>query len=258
MKFLHILFSIIFLTFCLTVNAQKMDAKSKVLLEKLSTLNGNYDSLIALNDVQFTYNKVIHGNTRTSQEKLIFKGEHSLSTYKGEYKQQQGIVKRSSVNGKGTMSIDDEMLMDEKSKKVAVYANSITFYWFTMMYKLSDPSTVSTYMGQERVDSIVYDKVKLVFDYSQLEKKSHDEYLLYFNPKTHLVDLFMYSATNGDVIKNPKAKVFVTYKVVQGIHVPVIRKHFKPNDKGEWGIYGVFTFLDVVFDNGFEIEDFKF
>jgi len=108
------------------------------------------------------------------------------------------------------MSIDDEMLMDEKSKKVAVYANSITFYWFTMMYKLSDPSTISTYMGQEKINEIVYDKVKLVFDYSQSDKKSHDEYLLYFNPETHLVDIFLYSATNGDVIKDPKSKVYVT------------------------------------------------
>jgi len=240
----------------LPLNAQKMDAKSKILLENLEAVNGTYDSLLALNDVQFTYNKVIYGNTRTSQEKLIFNGEHSLSSYNGEYKNQQGVVKRSSVKGKGLMSIDDEILPDEKSKKVAVYANSITFYWFTMMYKLTDPSTVSTYIGQEKVDSTVYDKVKLVFDYSQSEKKSHDEYLLYFNPKTHLVDLFLYSETNGDVIKNPKAKVFVTYKKYQGIHVPVIRKHFKRNEKGEWGIYGVFTFLDVVFDNGFIIEDF--
>jgi hypothetical protein len=240
----------------LPLNAQKMDAKSKILLENLEAINGNYDSLIALNDVQFTYNKVIYGNTRTSQEKLIFKGEHSLSTYNGEYKQQQGIIKRSSVNGKGLMSIDDEILPDEKSKKVAVYANSITFYWFTMMYKLADPSTISTYLGQEKIDSVTYDKVKLVFDYSKLDKKANDEYLLYFNPETHLVDLFLYSETNGDVIKNPKAKVFVTYKVFQGVHVPVIRRHFKKNEKGEWDIYGVFSFLDVVFDNGFEIEDF--
>jgi hypothetical protein len=257
MKSLHIFFFIALFLFHLPANAQRMDTKSKIFLEKLNEINGNYESLIALNDVQFTYTKVIHGNTRVSNEQLIFKGEHSLSTYNGEYKQQQGIVKRSSVNSKGAMSIDDKILTAEKSKKVAVYANSITFYWFTMMYKLSDPSTVSTYIGQETIDEMVYDKVKLVFDYSKLNKKSHDEYLLYFNPDTHLVDVFMYSETNGDVIKNPKAKVFVTYKVTQGIHVPAIRKHFKLNEKGEWGIYGVFTFSGVTFDNGFELEDFK-
>jgi len=59
-----------------------MDAKSKELLGKLEALNGNYDSLLVLKDVQFDYTKVIHGNTRMSKEQLIFKGEHSLSTYK--------------------------------------------------------------------------------------------------------------------------------------------------------------------------------
>lgn len=257
MKSLYLVSFIAFFFFYLPANAQKMDVKSKDLLKKLDTTNGGYASLIKANDVEFTYTKVIHGNTRVSNEQLIFKGEHSLSTYNGEYKSQQGIIKRSSVNGKGTMSIDEQVLSEEKSKKVAVYANSITFYWFTMMYKLSDPSTISTYLGQEKIDSVTYNKIKLVFDYGQLDKKSNDEYLLYFNLDTHLVDVFMYSETNGDVLKNPKAKVFVTYKVVQGVYVPVIRKHFKPNEKGEWDIYGVFTFSDVVFDNGFVLEDFK-
>lgn len=257
MKSLHIIFPIALFFFYLPANAQKMDSKSKDLLGKLDAVNGGYESLLAVKDVKFNYTKVIHGNTRMSEEQLIFKGEHSVSTYKGEYKNQQGIIKRSSVNGMGTMSIDGQILSEEKSKKVAVYANNITFYWFTMMCKLSDPSTISTYLGQEKIDTVLYDKVKLVFDYSQLDKKSNDEYLLYFNPDTHLVDLFMYSETNGDVLKDPKAKVFVTYKIVQGIHVPVIRRHFKLNDKKKWAIYGVYSFSKVSFDNGFTIEDFR-
>ncbi len=257
MKSLHTISLIALLFFYLPANAQKMDIKAKDLLAKLDATNGGYEGFLAANDVQFTYTKVLHGHTRVSQEKLLFKGEHSLSTYNGEYKQQKGIIKRASVNGKGSMSIDDEMLTDEKAKKVAVFANSITFYWFSMMYKLSDPSTISSYLGQEQVDSVMYDKVKLVFDYSQLDKKANDEYLLYFNPDTHLVDIFLYSETNGDVLKNPKAKVFVTYKVVQGIHVPALRKHFKLNDKRKWIINGVYSFSDVKFDNGFTVEDFR-
>jgi len=36
--------------------------------------------------------------------------------------------------------------------------------------------------------------------------------------------------------------------------VPIVRKHFKLNEKGEWGIYGVFSFSNVVFDNGFTLN----
>lgn len=257
MKSLPLILIIFAILSHLPIQAQKADERSAFLLNKLIEVNGGFEKLLKAEDVQFTHTKVVYGNRRESKEKLIFKGEHSLSVYKGEYKGRQGIIKRSNIGGRGAMSIDDELLTDTQVEKIAVRANNITFYRFSMMYKLSDPSTIATYAGRERIGEISYDKVKLIFDYNKSDKKAHDEYLLYFNPETHLVDLFLYSETNGDVLKAPKAKVLVTYKLIQDIYVPIIRKHMKLNKNKEWQVYGVYSFSDVRFTNGYTAEDFE-
>ncbi|GAA3615206.1 hypothetical protein Q4Q39_02110 [Flavivirga amylovorans] len=240
-----------------SVNAQKMDAKSKELLDRLTEVNGGYQTLLDAKDVYFKYSSEGNGKKeKNSIEKHIFSGEHSLSEYKGAYKKEEGIIKKALVNGEGMLSVNGKVFTDRKSKNAATFNSRITFYWFAMSYKLFDPSTIFSYLGKEILKGVELDKVKMVFDNSKTEKKANDEYLLYFNPETHLLDAFVFSKTGGDVIKEPKSRVFVTYESIEGVFVPVKRDTYKLDENKQWCKKAKFIISDVKFNNGYKPEDF--
>ena len=123
------------------------------------------------------------------------------------------------------------------------------------MYKLSDPGTNYKYLGTEKVGDVTYEKVSLTYSGDVTKKEQNDEYVLYFNPKTHLVDQFLFSLPAWGINK-PVLKMTLVYEKIDGILVSTVRKGFMPNDKGEYVPLGDFTFSDVKFNNGFKKESF--
>lgn len=241
--------------------AQKSDAKSKVLLNALTEVNGGYQKIAAKKDVQFTY---IYDNMDkgkdVSTERHIFNGEHSWASYKVHQRNvlpnQEGLAIQSLVNGKPALSLDGNPISDEKALAGTVFLRKVNFYWFTMMYKLKDPGTIYSYLGTEKVEAITYDKVSLTYNGNITGKEKNDEYILYFNPETHLIDLFYFSLPDWG-IDDPILKMALTYEIVDGIYLTTVRESFGPNEKGEYVLNGRYTFKDIKFNNGFKAEDFK-
>lgn len=243
--------------FVLLAHAQKMDAKSKELIDGLIEVNGGYNTLLKAKDVQFKYIKDVYGEpTLRLNEKHIFRGEHSFALYTDDSRGLDSIVKMALLHGEGHMSLNGRLLEGKKEKKKAAFLSSLTFYWFAMSYKLLDPGTIFTYLGKERIRDVELEKVKMVFDNSKTKKKLNDEYLLYFNPQTHLIDFFMYSRPGGNVLKDPITKYFAYYEIISGVYVPTKRVKFTRDENGIWSENGTFTFYDVKFNNGFTTDDF--
>ena len=241
--------------------AQNADQKSKALLNAMVAVNGGYKTIAAKKDVQFTY---IYDNLDmgkdVSTERHIFHGEHSWAEYKEHARNvlpnQKGVAKQSLINGKPSLTLDGKPITDEQAIWGTVFLRKVNFYWFTMMYKLLDPGTNYKHLGTEKIGDITYDKVSLTYDAAVTKKEKNDEYILYFNPDTHLIDLFYFSLPDWG-IEQPILKMTLEYEVVDGVYLSTVRKSFGPDEKGNYNLNGVYTFKDIKFNNGFTPEDFK-
>ena len=248
------------ITFALNAGVAQTDSKSAQLIDAMVAVNGGYEKLASKKDVQFTYIYDNFDNGRdVSTERHIFNGEHSWGSYK-EHKrnvlpEKEGLAVQSLVNGKPTLSLDGMEITDEKALGGTVFLRKVNFYWFTMMYKLKDPGTNYKHLGTEEINEILYDKVSLTYNADVTKKEKNDEYILYFNPKTHLIDLFFFSLPDWG-INEPILKMTLDYEVVDGLYISTVRKSYGPNEKGEYQLNGAYTFKDITFNNGFKPEDF--
>lgn len=243
-----------------SISAQQADSKSKGLLDALKEVNGGYKKLASKKDVQFSYvyDNMDQGRD-VSLERHIFHGEHSWASY-SEHKRnvlpdKQGIAVQSLVHGKPSLTLNGKTVNDEAALKGTVFLRKVNFYWFTMMYKLNDAGTIFSYLGQEEANGIMYDKVSLTYDSDITGKEANDEYILYFNPKTHLIDQFYFSLPAWGIDK-PILKMTLEYEKVDGIYLTTVRKSYGPDENGKYHMNGIYTFKDIKFNNGFKAEDF--
>ncbi len=254
------LLSLLFL-FTIASKAQSGDEKSLDLLNSLVKVNGGYAHLASKKDVQFNY---LYDNFKAgkdvSLERHIFDGEHSWASYdhhdRNVLPKQKGKAIQSLVNGKPALTLEGKPIIDEKALGGTVFLRKVNFFWFTMMYKLQDPGTNYKYLGTEKVNDILYDKVSLKYDAGVTKKEKNDEYILYFNPNTHLVDLFYFSLPDWG-INDPILKMTLEYEKVDNVYISTIRKSYAPNKKGEYTMNGQYIFSNIKFNNGFKSEDFK-
>ena len=229
-----------------SLTAQQADAKSEALLNALIEVNGGYHNIASKKDVQFTY---IYDNLDqgrdVSTERHIFHGEHSWGSYKEHARNvlpnQKGVAVQSLVHGKPALTLDGKSITDEKAIAGTVFLRRVNFYWFTMMYKLKDTATNYKYLGTEKVDGVTYDKVSLKYDAAITKKEKNDEFILYFNPNTHLVDLFYFSLPDWG-IDQPILKMTLEYEVIDGLYITTVRKSYGPNEKGVYNLGGIYTF----------------
>lgn len=245
----------------LTINAQNTDEKSAGLLDALVAINGGYETLAAKKDVQFHY---VYDNfdkgKDVSIERHIFDGEHSWASYEQHdlnvMPGTKGTAIQSYVDNTPALTLDGKAITDDKAIGGTVFLRKVNFYWFTMMYKLKDPGTNYKYLGTEKIGEITYDRVSLIYDADITKKEKNDEYILYFNPNTHLVDQFYFSLPDWGIDK-PILKMTLAYETIDGILVSTVRKGFMPSETVDYVPIGVYTFSKITFNNGFNKEDFK-
>ncbi len=244
-----------------TLAQKQIDAKSRMILDNMKKVVGSYDDFRSKKDVQFDY---IYDNfdagKDVSEEKFIIAGESTWAKYSVHQRNvlpgQEGVVEQSLINGKAQITLNGKFVTDAKAVGGTVFIREVNPFWFSMIYKLEDGSTMYKHLGTEDVDGQSYDKVSLTYDNGMTGKAADDEYILYFNQKTHLLDLFYFSLPAMGV-NDPIIKMTHSYEVIDGIHVPTVRRSYAPNpETGEYTLNGEYTFKNVKFNNGFKESDF--
>lgn len=245
----------------LTLYAQKDNsALGKALIEKMVEKVGNYDYLKQLNDVKFKYSFYSPKADAydISTEYYIFKDETSYAKYKTHnifvLPKQKGVVKQY-FNGKDTtkITLNDKEIGDKAIIAQARFLRKANYYWFAMMPKLLDDGLIYEQLSDRTVNNIVYQIVKVGFKNSIGDVQ--DNFVLYINPKTHLVDQFLFTvkATKLPEVLLMKAK----YNTVEGYTFMAKRDVYVADWDGNTKalLYTQIT-TDVVFNNGFKKETF--
>lgn len=242
-------------------NHPDTDPKSKALIKALYKRNGGRDKLASKKDVEFTY--IYHDFAKgkdISTERYIFNGGSSW----GKYSQHEvnvmpgkkGMVAQCLMNGKPAISVAGNPIMDQKAVGGTAFLRSANYFWFTMTYKLNDPGTIHKYLGQENVNGTNYDKVSLTYDSGLTNKETNDEFVLYFNPETTLVDQLMFSVPAMGV-NQPILKMEIEYTKIDGVYVPAKRTVSAPDAKGKYAAVTIQYTKDVKFNNKFTAADLK-
>jgi len=129
-------------------------SKSLQLIQDMEKVNGGWNALLNLKDVEYTYTYDDKAKgIDLSTERYIFQDESSWAEYSQHNVNvmpgKEGKVMQSLVDGNPKITMDGNMVTDEAAVGGTAFLRHANFYWFTMMYKLNDPNAVHTYLGNE-------------------------------------------------------------------------------------------------------------
>ena len=242
-------------------SSENSDERALELIAQLEKRNGGWSKLRAKKDVQFTYvYKDLAKGTDISTERYIFDEELSWGDYQQHeanvFPGKKGHAIQLLKDGKATTTLDGQLISDQKVVGFTDFLRKANYFWFCMMYKLSDPGVVATFTGKENVNGLSYEKVRITYHSELTTKEQNDQYILYFNTKTGLVDFFYFSLPLFGVQK-PVLKMELKYEVLEGLYIATERRGVFPNADGEYQLAGEYSTQNISFNNGYAASDFK-
>ncbi|MFQ5753049.1 MAG: DUF6503 family protein [bacterium] len=228
----------------------------RALVEKMAAEVGGINKLYSLKDVEYTYtyHDLATDKKDISLERYVFDGELSWAKYEVREKnvvpQMEGEVIQAYNGTESWMTINGALVEEPQLMKLCDFLRKTNYYWFTMMFKLLDPGVQYEYNGTKTVDGIEYDLVKIAFGEGVGDVQ--DTYVLYINPKTNLVDRFLFTVMDFGM-KEPFL-MKVEYEEVAGLKLPAKRKAVQADWEGvpkndNW-VAEIST--NIKFNNGFD------
>ncbi len=243
------------------LSAFSADKDPKALIEAMSRETGRYAQLQALKDVEYTY--VYHnpksGKKDVSIERYLFDGERSWAEYREHthsvFPDKSGLVTQGWDGKEAWVLLDGKRVEDPKAVAMGRFLRRTNFYWFAMMQKLLDPGIRYTHKGTRVENKVTYDLVEISFATGVGDVA--DTYLLYVNPKTKLVDRFLFTVMAFNMTE--PFVMDVEYETVEGLRLPVRRRYAKADWDGkiidpDW-TEEVST--NIKFNNGFSATLFE-
>lgn len=258
-----------FIISCKTDNPQKpiiAETKKSILnlahalISKMVDKVGTYDKWKELKDVEikYTYHDKANDLKDISTERYLMDGEKSWAKYthhkKFVFPDKEGDVIQGYNGVNAWVTLDGERVMAPEAIKMSDFMRKTNFYWFAMMPKLMDPGIIYNSLEDRDVDGISYKIVKVTYNANIGDVQ--DEYLLYINPVTDLVDQFLFTVKDFNITEPLIMKV--KYKEVNGLLLPVNRTYTQSNWQGDIiGEDWVDEITeDIKFKNGFKSELF--
>ena len=193
---------------------------------------GDYDHLKKLNDVTYTYTYTMpDGIQDISTESYIFDGELSHAVYHKHERtlpQLEGEIEQGFDGTSFWLKSNNEVKTNESYLKKVKFNRKTNFYWFSMMQKLNDPGLIYEHIADTTINNDSYEIIKISFD----TNKPSDIYQVYLNKKTSLIDMFLFTVVDYDMVATPFIMT-MEYEKVDNILIPSKRRYTKANWNGE-------------------------
>lgn len=227
--------------------------KAHELVYNMTQKIGDMQKLKDKKDVVYTYRYTTPDNKADiSTEQYIFDGELSYAKYHQHERTLptlEGPIEQGYDGQNFWLRHNGNYLEDEEAMKRVIFNRKTNFYWFCMMQKLMDPNLNYEYIKQDTVAGNIYDIVKVTFNSE--DGKPTDIYQLYINQATSLVDQFLFTVVDFNVMETPFL-LQMEYEEVGGILIPTKRRYTQANWDGEnlnenWIQV---SWTDIKFNNG--------
>jgi len=200
-------------------------ADVKALIAEVVAANGGIEAYRALKSISYKYTyRSADKKEDVSQETYLIAGEKSLGTYTKRDRVSPNIKGKlvQIYDGVSTrVKVDGKEISDPVAIKMADFLRKTNFYWFAMMFKLSDPGLHYELLKPSEGKPTRHHRVKVTF--SDQVGDAQDTYTLYINKKTKLVDQFLFTVM--DFGKSEPQMMEVSYKKVGNLMLPVQRRY---------------------------------
>ena len=233
--------------------------EAHALVLKVMKRTGDYADLVALGDVQYEY---IYKKSPTeidvSEERYSFESEQSWAQYDVHtaslMTDRPGRIVQGYDGRKSWMTLDGERIEDPKLLKRADFNRKTNFYWFCMMQKLNDPGLSYESLPDAKQGDIDYKLVKVTFNDGVGD--AQDDYTLYINPFTMLVDQFLF--TVRDFNREAPLLMELKYTKHRGLRLPTYRRYAPIDSSGKITGDWIEEISDKIkFGNNFPIDMYK-
>ena len=218
-----------------------------------------YQQLLDKYDVSYSYTYITPDGKKDSiTEKYIFNGELSYGKYhihERNMSNYPGLIEQGWEGNQYWLKHNGELVTDSAALATVAFNRPTNFYWFALIPKLLDPGLIYTYKGEFDQEGKSYDVVKIEFE--SKGSGPTDIYQVYINKETKLIDQFLFTVVDYNVIEEPFL-MQVAYEEVEGILIPTKRRYKKSNWDAEitdapW-ISVIWS--NISFNNGFTKTDF--
>jgi len=249
---------VLLISFASTLQGEETVQK---LIDKVVKANGGIEALKAMKDVsyEYTFRSMEKGIVDKSIERYIFDGEISYAQYTDRQyfvlPSMKGVHTQFFDGVKTVSKMDGKIISEEQPAYVGHFFRKTNFYWFNMMFKLSDPGVNLRALADRKVDGQVYKMVEMTF--GENIGDTSDKYVLYINPQTHRIDQFLFTVL-GFGFKDPFL-MKLKYEKINKIYVSTYRK-YAPADwngnvlKEDWNEQ---ITKNVKFNNGLNMENIQ-
>lgn len=210
------------------VKPEKQEEIAKQLILNMIESLGGMGKYRKLKDVQYklTYEDTLNQVKDVSLERYIFNGELSRGDYyvhtKNVFPKAEGVVTQAYTGDDAWCIVENEFVVHPQALKMVKFARKVSYFWFNMMYKMLDAGLIYTQMANRKTNWINYKIVKVTYD--EKVTKTPDTFVLYINPKTKLVDQFIFYN-----LETEPRMMWVDYQEIQGLKFPK-KLHYKPCD----------------------------
>lgn len=195
---------------------------AKELITKMIDKVGSYEDLKKEKNVEYTYtfNNPKQAIKDISTERYIFDGEISWGKY---YIHNLYVLPKSTeiitqyYNGKDTTKVANgkTLIKEPNILRASKFLRKANFYWFTMMQKLLDNGLTYNLLPKRTVNKIDYHIIQLGFEKNIGDVQ--DDFILYMNPKTFLIDQFIFTVKGSKITKPMLMKV--EYEKIKNFHL---------------------------------------
>lgn len=234
---------------------------STAILTAMEQAHGGWNHLRSKNDVEYHYEYTVpEGKADISTERYIFDDEISFGHYTqheiNTMPSEEGIVTHLFDGEKTTITLNKDVIENERTISIAEFVRRANYFWFVMPYKLNDPGTISKYLGTEVYNGIDYTKLEITYDVEVTGKEKNDTYILYVNPETQLIDRFYFSLPFLG-ISSPVILAEYTYTEIEGQKTATNRVYFLPKADGSYDTNPSImqTLSNIKFNNGFTLDN---
>ena len=193
-----------------SVALAETDARAVALAETLLDALGGRQALDATHYVRFNFFGFrthhwdrytgahrLEGQTRDGQRYVVL---HNIHTREGQ----------AWLDGEKLQGTDAAEWLE---RAYGAWINDT--YWLLMPYKLLDPGVNLVYDGEESIDGVAYDKLKLTF--GDVGLTPGDTYWAYLNRKTGLMDQWAYHLQDWEAEREPTVWTWSEWQPYGGI-----------------------------------------
>ncbi len=218
---------------------------------------GGAEALINKKDVQFEFIRehIRTGKKDISIEKFIFKEGYSSGTYYVHnwevFPNINQSIHQELMDNEANLFFTDEQILDQRYLLSAKETRHSNLYNFTLLFRLNEDQFLLENWGRRKVNAISYNLIKMSYK-PTLVTNDPTVYIFYINPRTNLVDQYLYSIQKIG-ISEPNILVQLKYDTVENILIPVIKELYHSDKFGKpvGEMFEMQTLLNIQFDNGF-------